>query len=128
MGDFGHYDENGVIYYDGRIKELIKYKNIHLYPNEIEELILNHPKVKDVAVFGKPEPSVQELVTALVVIKEGSDVSSDEIMKLVEEELDDHKKLRGGVYFADKIPRNPQGKILRGKLIEIIFKNIPYKI
>jgi len=120
MGDFGHYDENGVIYYDGRIKELIKYKNIHLYPNEIEELILNHPKVKDVAVFGKPEPSVQELVTALVVIKEGSDVSSDEIMKLVEEELDDHKKLRGGVYFVDKIPRNPQGKILRGNLIEII--------
>lgn len=122
MGDFGHYDEKGVIYYDGRIKELIKYKNNHLYPNEIEELILNHPEVKDVAVFGKPEPSVQELVTALVVRKEGSVISSDEIMKIVEEKVDDHKKLRGGIYFAEKIPRNPQGKILRGKLLQMISK------
>ena len=53
------------------MKELIKYKNYHLYPNELEELILTHGGVADVAVFGKPEPAVQELVTALVVKKEG---------------------------------------------------------
>ena len=74
------------------------------------------------AVFGKPEASVQELVTALVVRKEGSVVSSDEIMKITEEKLDDHKKLRGGIYFVKKIPRNPQGKILRGKLLQMISK------
>merc|ERR1740137_65308 len=51
LGDFGHYDENGVIYYDGRRKDLI----------------MKMPGVEDVAVFGKPEPAVQELVTAVVV-------------------------------------------------------------
>ena len=54
------------MHFDGRIKELIKYKNFHLYPNELEEIILKIEGVEDVAVFGRPEPSVQELVTALV--------------------------------------------------------------
>eukprot|EP00091_Calanus_sinicus_P016533 TRINITY_DN35951_c0_g1_i1.p1 TRINITY_DN35951_c0_g1~~TRINITY_DN35951_c0_g1_i1.p1 ORF type:complete len:127 (-),score=49.83 TRINITY_DN35951_c0_g1_i1:132-488(-) len=99
MGDFGHYDDNGVIYYDGRRKDLIKYKNSHLYPKEIEDLIMKHPHVEDVAVFGKPEPSVQELVTAVVVVTQGSSVTGEEIMTQVEENVDDHKKLRGGVYL-----------------------------
>ena len=74
-GDLGHYDDRGSLYFDGRLKELIKYKNFHLYPNELEEIILSHKDVQDAAVFGKPEPSVQELVTALVVQKPGSNVS-----------------------------------------------------
>ena len=65
-GDLGHYDDKGNLYFDGRIKELIKYKNFHLYPNELEEIILKLDGVEDIAVFGVPEPSVQELVTALV--------------------------------------------------------------
>ena len=121
MGDFGHYDDNGVIYYDGRAKDLIKYKNSHLYPMEIEELIMKNPDVEDVAVFGKPEPSVQELVTALVVRMEGSEISEEEIIRGVEEQVDDHKKLRGGVYFVNKIPRNPQGKIVRRNLLKMIL-------
>ena len=81
-GDLGHYDDNGVLYFDGRLKELIKYKNYHLYPNELEALILSHEAVEDVAVFGKPEASVQELVTALVVRREGSEVTKEEVEKL----------------------------------------------
>jgi len=119
-GDFGHYDENGIMYFDGRIKELIKYKNSHLYPNEIEELILAHPDVEDAAVFGKPEPTVQELVTAVVVKKATSALTSEEVINLVQEQVDDYKRLRGGVYFVDKVPRNPQGKVLRKKLIELV--------
>ena len=65
-GDLGHYDEAGNMYFDGRLKELIKYKNFHLYPNELEEIMLRVDGVEDAAVFGRPEPSVQELVTALV--------------------------------------------------------------
>ena len=98
----------------------IKYKNSHLYPKEIEDLIMKNPNVEDVAVFGKPEPSVQELVTAVVVVAKGSNVTGEEIMTQVEENVDDHKKLRGGVYFVDKIPRNPQGKILRRNLLKLI--------
>ena len=117
---FGHYDENAFLYFDGRMKELIKYKNYHLYPNELEALIMQHEGVKDAAVFGKPEPSVQELVTALVVKSDPTDVTEDDLKKLVDEQVDDHKKLRGGVYFVNKIPRNPQGKILRKNLLQLI--------
>jgi len=121
-GDLGHYDEEGNLYFDGRIKELIKYKNIHLYPNEIEELIMKMEGVEDAGVVGKPDPKVQELVTAAVVKKDGFDLRKEDIENMVEEKLDDHKKLRGGVNFVEKIPRNPQGKILRKELLELIKK------
>jgi len=120
MGDLGHYDEDGVIYFDGRAKDLIKYKNSHLYPMEIEDLIMKLSGVKDAAVFGKPEPSVQELVTAVVVKMEGSAVSADDIVKEVDGKVDDHKKLRGGVIFVDKIPRNAQGKIIRRNILNMV--------
>jgi len=119
-GDLGHYDEKAVLFYDGRLKELIKYKNFHLYPNELEELLLSHEAVKDVAVFGKPEASVQELVTALVVKRNDSNVSEQELVRFVDEKVDDHKKIRGGVHFVGKIPKNPQGKILRKNLLALI--------
>ena len=119
-GDLGHYDDNGVLYFDGRLKELIKYKNYHLYPNELEELILSHEAVEDVAVFGKPEASVQELVTALVVRREGSELTKQDVDKLVNDKVDDHKKIRGGVHFVKKIPRNTQGKILRKSLENLL--------
>jgi acyl-CoA synthetase (AMP-forming)/AMP-acid ligase II len=119
-GDLGHYDVNGALYFDGRLKELIKYKNFHLYPNELEELILSHDAVEDTAVFGKPEASVQELVTALVVRKKNSGVTEEDLRKLVDDKVDNHKRLRGGVHFVEKIPRNPQGKILRKNLINIL--------
>ena len=45
-GDLGHYDEAGNLYFDGRLKELIKYKNFHLYPNELEELLMAHDGVQ----------------------------------------------------------------------------------
>ena len=78
---------------------------------------MGHDAVKDAAVFGKPEASVQELVTALVVRKRDAEVETGELEDLVNEQVDDHKQLRGGVHFVQKIPRNPQGKILRCKLL-----------
>jgi acyl-CoA synthetase (AMP-forming)/AMP-acid ligase II len=120
-GDLGHYDEQGTLYYDGRLKELIKYKNFHLYPNELEELLLQHEAVEDAAVFGRPEPAVQELVTALVVRKAGSlGVTGEVLRDMVDARVDEHKKLRGGVHFVTRIPRNPQGKILRKSLGQLV--------
>ena len=119
-GDLGHYDENGILFYNGRLKELIKYKNSHLYPNELEEILMGHDAVEDAAVFGKPEASVQELVTALVVKKRDAEVEVEELQDLVDKQVEDHKQLRGGIHFVQKIPRNPQGKILRSKLLAFV--------
>jgi len=117
-GDLMHYNEEGVLFYDARLKNLIKYKNCHLYPIEIEDIIQKHPDVIEVGVFGLPEPTVQELVTALVVKKENGSVTEEELIELVNSKVDDFKKLRGGVKFVEKLPRNPQGKLLRRQFIE----------
>ena len=115
-GDLGHYDENGILHFNGRHKELIKYKNNHLFPMEIENIISLHPDVLEVAVFGKPDPIVQEYVTAAVVKKPGSNLTGKDIVNLVETKVEDFKRLRGGVVFLSKLPKNPQGKIQRSRL------------
>ena len=71
-------------------------------------------------MFGKPEASVQELVTAVVVKKNDYSVSEQDLKKLVDGKVEDYKKLRGGVHFVEKIPRNPQGKVLRKSLARLI--------
>lgn len=63
---------------------------------------------------------VQELVSAVVVKKRGADLTQEDIVAFVDDEVDDHKRLRGGVVFADKLPRNPQGKILRKELQKFV--------
>ena len=118
-GDLGYYDENLTMYYGGRLKELIKFENRHIYPKEIEEEILKVKGVKDVGVFGTPDDLVQEKLTALVVKEDGSDLTEKDIEDHVAATLEDFKKLRGGAFFAPNLPRNPQGKLLRRQLLEI---------
>ena len=118
-GDLARYNQRGMLFYEGRFKELIKYKNCHLYPLEIEKIICEHPEVIEAGVFGTPDTLVQELVTAAVVKTPDSKVTSQEIIDLVEERVDDIKKLRGGVIFVDALPKNPVGKIQRRKLIDL---------
>ena len=122
-GDLGHYDEKGVLYFDGRIKDLIKVQNQHLYPKEIEDVIQGLPGVEDVAVFGRADPAWMELITALVVRdKSGAEVDEQAVVDHVERNVSDHKRLRGGVLFVEKIPRNNNGKILRRELLEFVQK------
>ncbi len=62
-------------------------------------------------MFGLPDPKVQELVTAVVVKREGSSLKEEELIGFVNDRLnDEYKKIRDGLKFVDSIPRNPQGK------------------
>ena len=121
-GDLGYYDDNGILYYSGRSKELIKYQNCHLYPGEIEEKALKHPDIVDIAVYGKPDPKVQELVSAIVVRRENSKITEEDVIRFINEKSDlaYFKHIRGGVTFVREIPRNPQGKIIRSKIHTLI--------
>ena len=118
-GDLAHYNEKGVLFFDGRHKDLIKFKNYHIYPLEIENVLCSHKDILEAGVFGRPDPLVQEYVTAVVVKVPGSKVTEEEIFDLVAENLDDSKRLRGGIIFVEELPKNPQGKILRRKLAEL---------
>lgn len=112
-GDLGYYDEHGVLYYKDRLKHLIKYQNCHVNPCEIEAVVISHPDVIDVGVYGRPEPTVQELVSAVVVKKPESSLTDDHLIQFVNDKLESSKHIRGGIKFVDIIPRNPQGKIIK---------------
>ena len=115
-GDMGHYDEEGILYYDSRLKEMIKYQNIHIHPLEVEEVIGQHPGILEVGVFGKAHPEDQEHVAAAIVKKEDSEVTDEDVKGLVEKTLEKSKWLRGGVHFVQSLPRNPHGKLQRKQL------------
>ena len=95
---------------------IFRYCNNHVSPTELEEILQAHPAVKECLVFGIKEPSVQELITAVVVIKEGHHhhPSEDDIKSYVNSKVNaDYKKIRGRVLFRQSVPRNTLGKLLR---------------
>ncbi|XP_046734569.1 4-coumarate--CoA ligase 1-like [Diprion similis] len=123
-GDIGYYDENGNIFVIDRMKELVKYHDHHIYPSEIESLLLTHPRVKEVAVVGQPRPGADDLLMAFVVTTADSfnisnEVIGAELVDLVATKLSDYKRLRGGVKFLEHMPKSPTGKIRREKLRQI---------
>ena len=75
-GDLGYYTEEGDIKFVDRFKEIIKFNNNHISPTEIEDILQKHDDVQDCLVFGKKEPKVQELVTAVVCKKPKSKVTT----------------------------------------------------
>lgn len=95
---------------------MIKFQNCHIYPSEIEDLAMKHPGVKEIGVYGIPDPNVQELVAAVVVKVEGVHLSENDLLSFVNSRLEDFKHIRGGIRFVKSIPRNPQGKIVKSKL------------
>lgn len=116
-GDIGYYDTDGKIYYVDRIKELIKYRNNHVSPTEIEAILQTHPQVEESLVFGKKSPMVQELISAVVVLKKGSDVTPDELREYVNSRVTiDYKQIRGDIIFKEEIPHNSVGKLLRRQM------------
>ncbi|XP_055389976.1 uncharacterized protein LOC129618962 [Condylostylus longicornis] len=118
-GDIGYFDNDGYLFVVDRKKDILKYKNFHVSPTEIEQIILELPDVLEVSVCGVPDIVYTDLPTALVVKKSQSNLTSDDILKLVETKLADFKKLRGGVYFVKELPKTASGKIQRNKIKEM---------
>ncbi|EUC51349.1 hypothetical protein COCMIDRAFT_79622 [Bipolaris oryzae ATCC 44560] len=114
-GDRGSISEEGMIYISDRIKELIKVKGIGVAPAELEDLLLGHPKVEDVAVMSIKDDYSGELPKAYVVLKLGVQESTavgKEIIAFVKEKKVRYKWVKE-VEFINEIPKSPSGKILR---------------
>jgi len=112
-GDIAYVDKDGNYYIVDRLKELIKYKGFQVAPAELEKLLLTHPDVADVAVIGKPDLEAGELPTAFIVLKKGHTAYEKDLSSFVDKKVAPHKKLRGGVFIVDAIPKSASGKILR---------------
>lgn len=121
-GDVGYYDEDGVLYIVERIKEMFKYLSWHIIPSAIELVLMEHPDIKEVVVFGFPRNEEEgEVPAAAVVLKEGRSVTENEIQDFVESRVSDKEKLRGGVYFMKELPRTPSGKLKRKDIRQLIL-------
>lgn len=122
-GDLGKMDEEGYLYIVGRKKEMIISGGFKIFPREVEEVLLAHPKIKEVAVVGIPDPVRGESVKAYVVLKDGENATESELDKFCRNNLAAFKVPR--VYeFVNAIPRTPSGKILNKVLSQVKVKDL----
>lgn len=115
MGDMGYLDEHGFLFLTGRSAEVIISGGVNIYPVEIDEEILKHPAVYDVAVVGVPNEEWGEEIKAVVQLNEGvapTDALKAELLAFAAERLPGYKRPRS-VDFIDELPRMPSGKIVR---------------
>jgi fatty-acyl-CoA synthase len=116
-GDAGVMDEEGFIYIQDRVKDMIVSGGENVYPREVEEVLFQHPAIADAAVIGVPDPRWGETVKAIVVPREGQQPTAEEIMEYCRGRLGGFKLPRS-VDFAESLPRNPSGKVLKRELRE----------
>jgi fatty-acyl-CoA synthase len=125
-GDLGKMDEDGYVYLTGRVKEMFTVGGFNVSPPEIENYILKHPKVWDVAVAGVPDKRLGEVGAAFIKLKKGEVTSSEEIINFCKGNIADIKVPRY-VFFVDEFPLNPQGKVQKFKLRERAIKELDLK-
>ncbi|MBD3230766.1 MAG: AMP-binding protein [Candidatus Lokiarchaeota archaeon] len=116
-GDIGYMDEDGYIFLVDRKKDMIKHSGYNIYPRNLEEVLYEHPDVKEAAVIGIPDPEKIEIPKAYVVLKEGATVSKSELLDFVHQHVAKYEKIRE-LEFVDEVPMSETGKILRRKLRE----------
>lgn len=117
-GDLAVMDEDGFFYIVGRKKDMIIAGGYNIYPMEIEEVIYKISAVKEVCVFGVPDPYRVETVKAAIVLKDNEQLSEEEIIAFCNEHLARYKVPRL-IEFKDELPKTAVGKILRTQLIQM---------
>lgn len=114
-GDLGYMDERGYLFLLDRSKDMIISGGENIYPRELEEVIIQHPAIREVAVIGVPDPKWGEAVKAVVALIPGQNVSEDEIVAFCKSRIASYKKPKT-VDFVSELPKNNYGKILKREL------------
>jgi fatty-acyl-CoA synthase len=114
-GDMGHFDEEGRLYIDGRDDEMIVSGGENVFPAEVEELLARHEAIEEAAAIGVEDEKFGQRLKAFVVLRDGQDLSEDDVKEYVRENLARYKIPRE-VEFIDELPRNPTGKVLKQEL------------
>lgn len=115
LGDMGRVDADGWVYLADRATNMIISGGVNIYPTEVEQVLLDHPQVLDVAVFGIPDEEWGEQVKAAIELVEGAEASGDselidDILAFARERLGRHKVPRS-VDIHPQLPRQPNGKL-----------------
>ncbi|HEU4707066.1 MAG TPA: long-chain fatty acid--CoA ligase [Solirubrobacterales bacterium] len=114
-GDMARIDEDGYYFIVDRKKDLIIRGGYNVYPREVEEVLYEHPKIREAAVLGVPHDEWGEEIGAAVVLHDGEELSSQEVSDYVKERIAAYKYPRI-VWFLDELPKGPTGKILKREI------------
>jgi long-chain acyl-CoA synthetase len=114
-GDIGRVDEDGYFFVVDRKKELIIRGGYNVYPREIEEVIYEHPAVREAAVVGIRHADLGEEVGAAASLHPGAELTESELREFVKERVAAYKYPRH-VWFLDELPKGPTGKILKREI------------
>lgn len=121
-GDIGLIDDKGYLFLLDRSKDLIITGGNNVYPREVEEVILQHPAVANVAVLGVPDAYWGEAVHAVVIVEPGQTVSAADIIQFCGQHMAGYKKPKG-VDFVNEFPVSGYGKVLKRELRERYWKD-----
>jgi long-chain acyl-CoA synthetase len=126
-GDAGYVDGEGYLFLHDRVKDMIVSGGENVYPIEVENVLMTHPQVSDVAVIGVPDTTWGEAVTAIVVPAAGASPRESELIAYARDRLAGYK-LPKSVTFAGTLPRTPSGKILKRSLREPYWRGVGRRI
>ena len=118
-GDVGVVDDDGYLYLVDRVKDLIIVSGFNVFPAEVEDVLREHPAIRDCAVVGVSHPHSGEAVKALVVVEDGRSVEEDDVIAFCSNHLARYK-CPDKILFVDELPHGPSGKILRRELRDAV--------
>jgi long-chain acyl-CoA synthetase len=119
-GDVARVDADGFVYIVDRAKDMVIRGGENVYSVEVESALFEHPAVSDVAVIGVPHPVLGEEVGAAVVLRPGTKVSADELARHVHDRLAAFKVPTHIWFRSEPLPRNPQGKVLKREVRDVL--------
>ncbi len=114
-GDVGRFDEEGRLFVDGRDDEMIVSGGENVFPREVEDLLADHKRIAEAAVVGVADEEFGQRLKAFVVLRDGAELSQEEVQEHVRDNLARYKVPRE-VVFLKRLPRNETGKVLKREL------------
>lgn len=126
-GDVGYMDEGGYLFIMDRSKDMIISGGENIYPREIEEVLVRHPAVREVAVIGVPDAKWGEAIKAVVSLTPGQSTTEEELIAFCKANIASYKKPKS-VDFVDELPKNNYGKILKRELRATYWKGKERKV
>jgi len=115
-GDLLKIDEEGYFYIVDRMKDMVTSGGENIFPVEIEDALMDHPKIDDVACIGYPDERLVEVVLAIVQLKEGESMTEEEVIEFAKSKLATYKVPRKVLF--DPVLRNPTGKLMKPQMRE----------
>jgi len=125
-GDIGHFDAEGFLYVDGRLKDMIISGGENIYPALIENVLLDLDGIEEVAVVGRPDDYWGEVAVAVVVVEPGCAVNAEQIMDFCSGRISSFSCPKEAIR-VDHLPRNALGKLLKNEVRQLVIEKTKQK-